>query len=403
MYFIVKIRCHKKTPQPHSISMKSEITILQELIKRKSYLSTTTSESRVADFIYTLLEKEPTLRVEKQFLPDSSNRFNVLAYSSKTPKLLLAAHMDTVEPRQDWTFSPFKAKLESERLYGLGAYDNKAGLAAMIAAAQDVAQGSFALLFYCDEEYDFNGMRTFVKDCPRSFKSIELAVVSEPTDLGIRNNHRGLIELKLFIHGKSGHAADPESGNNAIRASLKAVGALEEELQQKPNPELGYTTLNVAYIAGGLKTNVSGSKLSLSQQGNNIPDYCELILELRTSSTEVNATFVIQRMEELLKRFGVKLDNYHTRHDLGPLITDRTQLKKVEKSIEDVLNRAEYIDSKTFGYSDGQILQEKLGFPTIYIGPSGDNMHAANEWVDVFSVSKLKEIYKKIILSYCNN
>ena len=52
--------------------------------------------------------------------------------------LLLCGHIDTVAV-EGMTEPPFEARIESDRLYGRGAYDMKAGVAAALTACRDAA------------------------------------------------------------------------------------------------------------------------------------------------------------------------------------------------------------------------------------------------------------------------
>src|SRR5690606_27546138 len=83
------------------------------------------------------------------------------------------------------------------------------------------------MLFYCDEEYDFEGMRKFIGGL-RKTQIPKFAIVLEPTDLGIWNAHRGLVELSYSHFGRSGHAARPSSGRNAIDGMMFVLADLKK-------------------------------------------------------------------------------------------------------------------------------------------------------------------------------
>src|SRR5512140_964842 len=51
--------------------------------------------------------------------------------------LAMVSHLDTVPPGEGWTRAPFAGEVDGGRLYGRGASDAKASVAAMIAAAAD--------------------------------------------------------------------------------------------------------------------------------------------------------------------------------------------------------------------------------------------------------------------------
>lgn len=374
-----------------------EVKILKDLIKIKSFLSEDSNEIKLSNYIFDMLSSSKSLRVEKQFIDKSSERFNVLAQKGNQPNILLAAHIDTVEPRAEWTTEPFSPTVKGSRMYGLGSYDNKGGAAAMLAAAMDSKADNFAMLFYCDEEYQFRGMTNFISNNNELLSSIETAVLSEPTQLMIRKDHRGIIEFDMTLRGKSGHAADLKSGINAINAAYSILEDLSKYLGRFRNKDLGSSTLNVAYIEGGLAVPQPDGGLMLSDQGNNIADYCRLRLEIRTSSEKLKFIKIIERLKNITNILGVSIDKLELCKEFGPLINTDKDLESIKKIMNNLGVPPKYISSKRFGFGDGQFIKAKYDIPTIYIGPVGANMHSANEWVDVSSVRMLKKIYSDLL------
>ena len=59
---------------------------------------------------------------------------SLLIVAGDGPLLLFDTHLDTVPPAPGWRRDPFAAELEEGRVYGLGANDAKASVAAMTAA-----------------------------------------------------------------------------------------------------------------------------------------------------------------------------------------------------------------------------------------------------------------------------
>ena len=83
--------------------------------------------------------------------------FNVVAeLGSGSPRILVNAHLDTVPPGSGWSVDPYGGELREGRVYGRGASDNKAGVAAMLAVAKALKgvslEGTLILLFTSREE-----------------------------------------------------------------------------------------------------------------------------------------------------------------------------------------------------------------------------------------------------------
>jgi acetylornithine deacetylase/succinyl-diaminopimelate desuccinylase-like protein len=73
------------------------ITLTKKLISIPSYVSKGVDENAKAEYIYQLLKNKSNLVVEKQYV--EGKRFNVIAKDKYPTKLLLAGHIDTVEPK----------------------------------------------------------------------------------------------------------------------------------------------------------------------------------------------------------------------------------------------------------------------------------------------------------------
>ena len=132
----------------------------------------------------------------------------VEAGRSQGPTLALVSHLDTVPPGEGWTREPFAAEAEDGRLYGRGASDAKASVAAMLAGAADAAAGNrlrgrlLVILGFGEETRD-STMAAAVAACG----PLDAAVVGEPTGLEFAIAQRGLMMVDLVSEGSPGHAA----------------------------------------------------------------------------------------------------------------------------------------------------------------------------------------------------
>jgi succinyl-diaminopimelate desuccinylase len=244
-------------------------------------------------------------------------------------------------------------------------------------------------------------MKKFVETTPRS-KVGGLVVLAEPTNLKIWNAHRGLIEIYFSVQGKTGHAGRPESGKNAINGIWLALSDLRRWLEKFSDLTLGVPSLNVAYLCGGLNMGVNQEgKPKLGCEGNNIADYAEAVIDIRPTKKNLRVEIVIDRLKKCLTQNGYKMAVIKIRHNLGNLYTSSKRIKKVEANVKKVINKVDYLDPKGKGYGDGQLIQEKYGIPVVYIGPGGENQHAANECVNIGSLRRLEEIYFELIKNHC--
>lgn len=374
--------------------------IAADLVERASYVSDRKNEYAAAQYIIDFLTTSTSLKVEVQRIADG--RVNVSAKSpidgGTAPGLLLAGHIDTVEPRQSVDRNQFQGIIENGRLYGLGSLDMKGGLAAMLAAIAtfDEPPPGLQLLFYCDEEYDFLGMTHFLS----TYVGLPPAacIIAEPTDLKIQRSHRGLIELRVVIRGRTGHASDPANGLNAIDGLYTAVSRLREQLARYSSETLGLPTLNLAYLRGGLATSADEIP-TLGSNGNNIPDWAEAIIEIRPTSASCDAKGVCGLLEGNLNRLGLQLLQVETRHDLGALEVPEEELGFLEKAVAAAELQPSYLNAKSRGYGDGELVRRQWNIPVAYFGASGDGMHASNEYVDIRSLHALERVMRELMVA----
>lgn len=374
--------------------------ILKELVSRPSFVRDNTNEVGVVEYVEQFLRQNcPWLTVARQYLADG-HRYNILATSEGKPQLILFGHLDTVDSKPGWQHNQF-GELVEDRYYGLGAYDMKGGVAAILSAvaATKEAQG-LTVLLYVDEEYDFSGMKQFVKNGPKIVG--ELAVVAEPTNETILAGCRGLIELLVEITGRTAHAARPSLGLSAIDLAMGSINDVKSWLDSFFDQELGRTTSNVAAVTGGLVLPGEGQiDQRLGTEGNNIADYARYVFEVRTTSPQVNAQSVIKRLEAYIKQAG-GVAKIKIKHDLGSLNVNRAVLNKLEKAIRQYTNQVEYANAAEAGYTDGQMLQQRYHIPVVQFGPNGEGMHSVDEWVSVSSVERCAQIFACLIRTYSN-
>jgi acetylornithine deacetylase len=156
------------------------------------------------------MRSNTTLAVTKQSVVDG--RFNVIAKGTEPTRTLLIGHIDTVENRAGWTTDPWNPVIKNDRLYGLGATDIKGSLAAMLAAVSEVKNtDGLMILCYIDEEYDFAGMRQFIKEYKGKIEPTQIVSLDGSADQ-IGTGCRGLIEVSFRLRGKLVTPGAPKQG-----------------------------------------------------------------------------------------------------------------------------------------------------------------------------------------------
>lgn len=361
------------------------LEILKQLISIPSWVDKTTNEKEIGNWIYDFLVKNTNLKITKQTI--GNDRFNILAKNSNEINIFVTGHMDTVQPNSGWTKNPVKPEIIGNKLYGLGASDMKSGVAIMLyLAILKNLNKNIGFLFYCDEEYDFLGMKAFIKYCrvrPCNVKP-KLIISLDGEGLQVNNSCRGLIELKVKVQGKAGHAANPKSGINAITESFTVINNLKKWLKTFKSKELGNSTLNIAYMNGG------------GDQGNIIAEKCEYIVEIRVANENLDARKVKDFITKESEKLGLKIDDIVIRHDLGNWITKKEDLKEIIK----ISNKKSVKSAKKSGYIDIQMLWQTFNkVPTFSFGAGEKGMsHKADEYVKIEDVTKTQKFFEKLLI-----
>ena len=307
------------------------------------------------------------------------NRKNILVYNKPNPKIALFGHMDTVLPKVE-TDRPFEPREEGDKLFGLGAVDMKSGLAIMLKLMTEIQNDELAFVFSVDEEYDFKGALK-LKEIS-DFKP-EFIVNVEPTDGKILNGCRGITEFGFEVHGKSAHAGRKEFGVNAIEKAVELIQKFQKRCSELDLGDGGKTTVNLAYIQGGvLKDNGDGSS-EVSGLGNIVPNYAKVVCEIRIANQDINQEFVKEEVIKISEEIGV---------------TVKIDLKVLEKAIRDTGEEVVYADISLAGYYEVQMLQDNWGCKSVVFGVSPINLsHSANEYLLLSTLEKVENILRNFI------
>src|SRR3954470_527834 len=140
--------------------------------------------------------------------------------------LLLCGHVDTVGI--EGMTAPHEPRVEGDRLYGRGAYDMKAGVAAALVACREAASlglaGDVVVAAVADEEHSSLGVQEVLRHV-----TADVAIVTEPTELELVVAHKGFVWAEIEVAGRAAHGSRPHLGVDAIVKSgrlLTELGAL---------------------------------------------------------------------------------------------------------------------------------------------------------------------------------
>lgn len=378
--------------------MKS-VKLLEKLISIPSFVDNKNNEAKLCVFLENYIKRNfKQFATQRQYIDKNKERFNLFV-GNNNPEILFVGHIDTVQPVSGWKTGPFRAVVKNGNIYGLGTADMKGSIAPLLAALEQIYNkintDKISVLFYVDEEYDFRGMKKFCQD-------IELrkprVVISLDGNLQVSSGCRGCIELNIKFGSIGGHSSKPFLGVNTITNTAKLTGLLENDLSKYFDKELGYSTVNLAYLRGG-----TISKDFWQREGNIIPSFVDCTIEVRPSVKTINANYVVRKIKKISQLLNLKILDIGIRHDLRPWpVNYKSNELDVIREVYKKEDISFSVANRTFsGYLDLQLLVDKIDCPMFVIGAGGKNYHAPNESVSILEVTRAQQIYEGIILEYC--
>ena len=335
-------------------------------------------------------------RVELQ--EAAPGRPNVVARAGRAragaPTLMFNGHLDVVGV-DGMTHAPFAAERRGDRLYGRGAADMKAGVAAMCAAAWRAAQagidGEVVVAAVVDEEFESLGTRALVERGVRA----DAAVVTEPTRLAINPAHRGFAWAEVLVRGRAAHGSRYDLGVDAIRHAGLLLAELDDVdarlLPARTHPLLGRASLHASGISGGTGWST-------------YPDQCTVRIERRTLPGETMAD-AVREIEAACERVRARRPTFDASVTLsggqGPsdVPVDAPLCRALGAALA-ARGEATTVEGMS-AWTDAALLND-AGIPAVCFGPGDIRLaHAAEEWVEVSEIERAAGVLEELARAWC--
>jgi len=317
-------------------------------------------------------------------------------YGSGDPVLLLLGHTDVVPPgpRAAWHSDPFTPEIREGILYGRGAADMKASVAAMVLAAEQFVAanpqhpGTLALLLTSDEEGDaIEGVRRVAEVLRQRKQRIDWCITGEPSSTQIlgdllRVGRRGSLSGTLTVQGVQGHVAYPHKARNPIHLVAPVLRELVQRVWDEGYENFPPTSLQISNIQAGTgASNVIPGELRLDFNLRYNPHWNAAQLE-----TEISALLDSQALTYTL----------HWHRSGEPFYTPEGHLRQVARTVLTNFTANTPEESTGGGTSDARFIAP-LGAQCIEIGPVNASIHQANEHISVADLEKLPTLYYQLI------
>lgn len=315
-------------------------------------------ESAIADRIETELRAVSGLVVDR--VGD-----NVVARTElgRSARVVLAGHTDTVPANGNQA-----ARLEGDRLYGLGSADMKSGLAVMLDLARTMPEPAVDVtyIFYAREEiaFEHSGLRELAAARPELLDG-DVALLGEPTGGAIEAGCQGTMRVRVRLRGERAHPARPWMGRNAIHRLAPVLDSLARYEARRPVLDgCEYReAMQALRVEGGVA-------------GNVVPDEVEVIVNHRFAPDRSPAE-AEQHVRDVLApslAAGDEIEVVDVAAGAAPGLTHPLLRSLIERDGLEVRAKLGWTDVSFFA---------ALGIPAANFGPGDSELaHTAGECVD---------------------
>ncbi|WP_040976314.1 M20/M25/M40 family metallo-hydrolase [Necropsobacter massiliensis] len=345
---------------------------LKELTDIESPTASIEGVNRVADWF---IRKADKLGLAHRKIPLNPGKVADSLLISNNPDaaqfdILFIAHMDTVFPVGTQQDVPFKR--QGERINALGAIDDKSGALLTFYILQELDLSRYNIAVYLNSHEEIGSL--YAKESIRQYaRKSRYCFVMEPAreDGSMVATRKGVMTYDIEFHGVAAHAGNsPEKGRSALVEAANFV----VEFAKLNDFDAGHT-FNCVITNGGSAHNV-------------IADFAALTIEMRYKQ-QSSIDYFHQHLNRVLENPFVRGVSAKKTliNDESPMI-DEVNLPNIKaifaQAGSELHMPIRWVDAG--GLSDGNIAAS-AGCPTIDgLGPTGGNMHAKTEYLEIASV-----------------
>ena len=212
------------------------------------------------------------------------------------PLVVLAGHVDTVPPNGN-----LPCRRDGDAVVGRGAADMKGALAVMLELQRAPASGDLdvGFLLFGREELPISQSALLpLFDRCLVARTIDLAIVMEPTDNAIEAGCLGNLNARITVRGEAAHTARPWLGRNAIHAAIEALRPIATAipLDVEVDGMVFREVVSVTAIEGGIAGNVAPdrveARVNLRYAPNRTPAEAEARLRELTAHPDLDVEVI---------------------------------------------------------------------------------------------------------------
>jgi len=345
--------------------------ILMQLL---SIPSPTREEKQITNFLKLWINRHAKPKFVKEY-QDSL----IVGFPSKPsrPHVVFVGHTDVVPQ----FFTP---TIVDSFCYGAGASDMKGALAVYLWMMQHYVQQfdyTLSFIFYAREEgtpIEENGLYSLINQYPDFFKTIDLAIVGEPTDNTIQLGCMGSIHARIQVPGQACHSARPWQGKNALYEALPLIQFFANQKPEKVTL-FGVDFFDIATLTEAFS----------ESRRTSVPGYMNFNLNYRFSPL-----YTLQEAVDRIYSWRNLFPN--TQWD----ITDQVPAGNVIQSVlfEEVVHKLNVEIGAKQAWTDVAQLTA-LGIPAFNFGPGRqDQAHKKDEYINLNDMQDYLRFFDPFIL-----
>ena len=344
-------------------------------------------ESKRADYLSGLLSGMG-FKVERYDYKDGRGvmRPNLaVVFGNNERTLWIVSHMDTVSEGDLslWTHDPFTLYVEGDKLYGRGINDDGQDVLSGIYALKALKESgaklkyNYGLALVADEELGSRfGIEKLIEE--GIFKKDDMFIVPDGGNKRgdeIEVAEKGILWVKVSVHGKQVHASTPKMGVNAYRKAIEFVGAADRLLHEK-------------YAARNPLFQPDASTFEMTKHEKNT-DSVNIIpgLDVSYIDCRVLPEYSLDSVLEDLKKLAASKDFANARIDIEafnredaaePTPADSEIAKLTARSVKAIVG----IEPRMVGIGGGTCAAffRKKGMPAVVWSKKFDIAHQPNEY-----------------------
>ena len=349
--------------------------------------------------------------VERVDVPDGDViRSNIIARKNGKRKgtVWFVSHTDTVHPGDPslWEHPPFKAFVEGDRIYGLGAEDNGQGIMSTFYAVRSMKgiglEGhSLGMVFVADEE---TGSRFGIAHLIRMgiFQKDDFVIVPDwgsPKGEMIDVAEKHILWIKVRVNGRQTHGSTPDKGLNAYRIGAALVTDLTSRLYSRydrPDP-----------LFRPPVSTFEPTKRSMTVDSiNMIPATDEFWMDCRILpdyDLDEITSFIRSILDEHSKMTGagIDLEIVQSSPSGPPSSTGTREYGVLRESIAEVTGRT--VRESGIGGGTCANFFRKEGIDAYAWSSEGGSLHKPNEYVLISNIMTDAKVFATVIDRLCIN